>query len=136
MNEIFKQIDHIGIAVADLDIAISTYRNQFHLNKVHREVVEQQGVEAVLIEVGNSHIELLFPLSDNSPVGRFLTRHGAGLHHVAYKVSDITAVLKELSEKNIQLIDKEPRKGILNSKVAFIHPSSVNGVLTELVERD
>jgi methylmalonyl-CoA epimerase len=101
---------------------------------VHREKVEEQGVEAVLLDVGEGHIELLSPLGEDTPVGKFLARKGPGLHHVAYAVIDIEAALTELAERGIELIDSTPRTGIRQSRVAFLHPRSTGGVLTEIVQ--
>jgi methylmalonyl-CoA epimerase len=101
---------------------------------VHREVIEEQGVEAVLLDVGEGHVELLRPLSEESPVGRFLARRGPGLHHVAYQVEDVQATLAALRERGLRLIDEQPRVGIRGSRVAFLHPSSSGGVLTEIVQ--
>ena len=101
---------------------------------VHREVVASQGVEAVLLDVGESHVELLAPLGDDTPVGRFLAKRGPGLHHVAYGVEDIEAALAALKAQGLRLIDEAPRTGIRGSRVAFLHPSSSASVLTELVE--
>ena len=128
------RIDHTGVAVDDLDAAIKLYRDVLGMPLVHREVVEEQGVEAVLLDVGDGHIELLSPLGDDTPVGKFLARKGPGLHHVAYAVSDIEATLAELSEAGVQLIDETPRIGIRQSKVAFVHPRSTGAVLTEIVQ--
>jgi methylmalonyl-CoA/ethylmalonyl-CoA epimerase len=100
----------------------------------HRETVESQGVEAVLLDVGEGHVELLRPLSPDTPVGKFLEKKGPGLHHVAYAVEDIDAVLGQLKEAGVELIDSEARVGIRNSRVAFLHPRSTGGVLTEIVE--
>ena len=128
------RIDHTGVAVDDLDAAIKLYRDVLGMPLVHREVVEEQGVEAVLLDVGDGHVELLSPLGDDTPVGKFLARKGPGLHHVAYAVSDIKATLAELSEAGVQLIDETPRIGIRQSKVAFVHPRSTGAVLTEIVQ--
>jgi methylmalonyl-CoA/ethylmalonyl-CoA epimerase len=127
-------IDHIGVAVEDLDSAVALYRDHLGMPLVHRETVTEQGVEAVLLDVGDSHVELLSPLSPETPVGKFLTRRGAGLHHVAYRVSDIEATLAALSGAGIRLIDAAPRIGIRGSQVAFVHPASTGGVLTEIVQ--
>ena len=113
----FRSIDHIGVAVADLEAAIAVHRDTFGMPLVHRETMGEQGVEAALLDVGDSHVELLFPLGDETPVGRFLARRGPGLHHVAYRV-----------------IDEAPRTGIRGSRVAFVHPSAAGGVLTEIVQ--
>lgn len=128
------RIDHTGVAVDDLDAAIKLYRDVLGMPLVHREVVEEQGVEAVLLDVGDGHVELLSPLGDDTPVGKFLAKKGPGLHHVAYAVSDIEATLADLSEAGVQLIDETPRIGIRQSKVAFVHPRSTGAVLTEIVQ--
>ena len=130
----FGSIDHVGVAVADLEAAISVHRDTFRMPLVHRETIADQGVEAVLLDVGDSHIELLAPLSDDTPVGRFLTKRGPGLHHVAYRVDDVARRLEELRAAGVRLIDEAPRAGIRNSQVAFLHPSASGGVLTELVQ--
>jgi len=130
----FARIDHIGVAVTDLDAAIALYDEQFELALVHRETVEAQGVEAVLLDVGENHVELLAPLGEETPVGKFLAKRGPGLHHVAYQVTDIDAALAGLREAGVRMIDEQPRTGIRSSRVAFLHPSASGGVLTELVE--
>ena len=130
----FSRIDHIGVAVPELEPAIELYRDSFELSLVHREVVSEQGVEAVLLDVGEGHVELLAPLSEETPVGRFLARSGPGLHHVAYQVSDIDATLQRLRAAGLQLIDEQPRTGIRGSRVAFLHPRASQGVLTEIVQ--
>ncbi len=128
------RIDHTGVAVDDLDAAIKLYRDVLGMPLVHREVVEEQGVEAVLLDVGDGHVELLSPLGDDTPVGKFLAKKGPGLHHVAYAVSDIEATLTELAEAGVRLIDETPRIGIRQSRVAFVHPRSTGAVLTEIVQ--
>ena len=125
---------HIGIAVDDLDAAIDRYAALFGGRLEHRERVEDQGVEAASLHVGASRIELLAPLGPDTPVGKFLERQGPGLHHVAYQVSDIEATLRALSAAGMRLIDEQPRTGIRNSRVAFVHPRSTGGVLTEIVQ--
>jgi methylmalonyl-CoA/ethylmalonyl-CoA epimerase len=130
----FERIDHIGVAVEDLDAALALYEGAFGMPVVHRETVEEQGVEAVLLDVGDGHVELLSPLSPDTPVGKFLAKKGPGLHHVAYAVTDIEAALSELSGQGIELIDSEPRTGIRDSRVAFVHPRSTGSVLTEIVQ--
>lgn len=130
----FDRIDHIGVAVEDLDAAVKLYESTFGMPLVHRETVEQQGVEAVLLDVGDGHVELLSPLGPDTPVGKFLARKGPGLHHVAYAVSDIEDTLAKLKEQGVELIDAEPRTGIRQSRVAFLHPRSTGAVLTEIVE--
>jgi len=128
------RIDHIGVAVEDLDAALQLYGGSLAMPTAHRETVEEQGVEAVLLDVGENHVELLRPLSEDTPVGKFLARKGPGLHHVAYQVTDIDAVLARLKEQGMRLIDETPRTGIRNSRVAFLHPGSSGGVLTEIVQ--
>ena len=130
----FGRIDHIGVAVEDLDEAIALYSQKFEMREQHRETVEQFGVEAVLLEIGDGHVELLAPLSSENAVGRFLERSGPGLHHVAYGTDDIDSALQAVRSAGLRLIDEEPRIGIRNSRVAFLHPKSTGGVLTELVE--
>ena len=130
----FGRIDHIGVAVDDLEAAIELHVGAYGMELVHRETVEAQGVEAVLLDVGENHVELLAPLGDETPVGRFLARQGPGLHHVAYQVADIEAALAGLRDAGVRLIDSEPRAGIRGSRVAFLHPGASGGVLTELVE--
>lgn len=127
-------IDHIGVAVEDLDGALSLYRDTFGMALVHRETVSEQGVDAALLDVGDGHVELLSPLGPDTPVGKFLARQGAGLHHVAYRVTDVELALRSLSAAGMRLIDEQPRAGIRGSRVAFIHPTSTGGVLTEIVE--
>jgi methylmalonyl-CoA/ethylmalonyl-CoA epimerase len=131
---VFGRIDHIGVAVEDLDGAVALYRDRFGMREQHRETVEEQGVDAVLLEIGEGHVELLAPLSPDSAVGRFLQRSGPGLHHVAYQTDDIDSALASVREAGMRLIDEQPRAGIRGSKVAFVHPKSTGGVLTELVE--
>jgi methylmalonyl-CoA/ethylmalonyl-CoA epimerase len=127
-------IDHVGVAVEDIDAAIAVYRDTLGMPLVHRETVAEQGVDAALLDVGDSHVELLQPLGRETAVGRFLARRGPGLHHVAYRVEDIEATLNALAGAGIRLIDEQPRVGIRRSRVAFVHPASVGGVLTEIVE--
>jgi methylmalonyl-CoA/ethylmalonyl-CoA epimerase len=131
---LFGRIDHVGVAVPDLDSAVRLYAQQFDMREQHRETVEEQGVEAVLLEVGEGHVELICPLSDDTGVGKFLARNGPGLHHVAYACEDIEKALEAVRDAGLQLIDKQPRRGIRDSKVAFLHPKSTGGVLTEIVE--
>jgi methylmalonyl-CoA/ethylmalonyl-CoA epimerase len=129
---VLRSIDHIGVAVGDLDAAIAVHRDTYGMPLVHRETLSEQGVEAALLDVGESHVELLAPLADDTPVGRFLAKRGPGLHHVAYRVDDVAAALDELRAAGLRLIDDEPRTGIRGSRVAFLHPSAAGGVLTEL----
>jgi methylmalonyl-CoA/ethylmalonyl-CoA epimerase len=133
-RRMFARVDHIGVAVDDLDSALALYGDTFGMAVAHREVIEQQGVEAVLLDVGENHVELLRPLSPDTPVGRFLAGRGPGLHHVAYQVPDVEATLARLREQGVALIDAEPRIGIRGSRVAFVHPKATGGVLTEIVE--
>ena len=130
----FGRIDHVGVAVTDLDAALALYEQRYAMTLVHRETVEEQGVEAVLLDVGENHVELVAPLGDDTPVGRFLAKKGSGLHHVAYQVADIDATLAELRDGGLRLIDETPRTGIRSSRVAFLHPASTGGVLTEIVQ--
>jgi methylmalonyl-CoA epimerase len=131
---VFSRIDHIGVAVEEIEPAMALYRDSFQLAVAHREVVEEQGVEAVLLDVGENHVELLAPLGAETPVGRFLAKQGPGLHHVAYQVKDIEATLAACRAAGLQLIDEQPRTGIRGSRVAFMHPRATGGVLTEIVQ--
>ena len=127
-------IDHVGVAVEDMGAALVVYRDTLGMPLVHRETVADQGVEAALLDVGDGHIELLSPLDPDTPIGKFLARRGPGLHHVAYRVSSIDDALRSLAGAGVRLIDERPRTGIRGSQVAFIHPASTGGVLTEIVE--
>ena len=124
----------MGVAVENLDAAIDLYEKSFEMELAHRETVESQGVEAVLLDVGDGHVELLRPLAPDTAVGKFLERKGPGLHHVAYAVEDIDATLERLGAAGLELIDERARVGIRESRVAFLHPRSTGGVLTEIVE--
>ena len=130
----FKRIDHIGVAVDDLDTAIKLYERSFEMELVHRETVESQGVEAVLLDVGEGHIELLAPLGPDTPVGKFLAKKGPGIHHVAYSVDDIDKALAQVEALGMKMIDRTPRTGIRGSRVAFVHPAATGSVLTEIVQ--
>ena len=130
----FSRIDHVGVAVHEIEPALEIYRDRFELQVAHREVVDEQGVEALLLDVGENHVELLAPLGEDTPVGRFLAKQGPGLHHVAYQVADIEQTLAQLKAAGMELIDERPRTGIRGSRVAFMHPRSSAGVLTEIVE--
>ena len=130
----FARVDHIGVAVEDLDAAIALHERDYGMQLVHREVIDEQGVEAVLLDVGENHVELLRPLGEDTPVGRFLAKRGPGLHHVAYQVGDVDSTLAQLRERGLRLIDETPRTGIRGSRVAFLHPASSGGVLTEIVQ--
>jgi methylmalonyl-CoA/ethylmalonyl-CoA epimerase len=131
---LFGRIDHVGVAVEDLDAAAELYRSQFQMAEQHRETVEEQGVEAMLFEVGEGHVELIAPLSPDTGVAKFIERNGPGLHHVAYACEDIDSSLDAVRDAGLRLIDEAPRRGIRGSRVAFLHPKSTGGVLTELVE--
>ena len=134
MADVFNRVDHIGVAVEDIDAALALYERDYAMTLVHREVVEAQGVEAVLLDVGENHVELLAPLGPDTPVGKFLAKRGPGMHHVAYQVEDIEAALATLRDAGLRLIDETPRAGIRGSRVAFLHPASSGGVLTEIVQ--
>jgi methylmalonyl-CoA/ethylmalonyl-CoA epimerase len=131
---VFDRIDHIGVAVSDLESAIELHTRAYRMPLVHRETLAEQGVEAVLLDVGESHVELLLPLAEDTPVARFLSSRGPGLHHVAYRVADVEAALGAAREAGLRLIDETPRAGIRGTQVAFLHPATAGGVLTELVE--
>jgi methylmalonyl-CoA/ethylmalonyl-CoA epimerase len=128
-----KGIHHLGVAVEDLDAAVATYRELFGAELEHRETVPDQGVEAAALLVGDGRVELLASLGDETPVGKFLANRGPGMHHVAYEVGDLRRELQGLAEEGVELIDEEPHRGLFGLEVAFIHPSSVHGVLAELV---
>jgi methylmalonyl-CoA/ethylmalonyl-CoA epimerase len=130
-----RGIHHVGVAVEDLDEAVRSYERLFGGRVEHRATVEDQGVEAALIRIGESRVELLAALSEDTPVGKFLARRGPGMHHVAYEVDDVRAAVAELAELGAELIDLEPRQGIFGLEVAFVHPGSVHGVLSEVVSR-
>ncbi len=129
-------LDHVAIAVADLDDAIAEYRRQYGVEPLYRETVKEQGVEEAMIPVGGSYVQLLQPLSDETPVGRFLAKNGPGLHHVAYAVPSIEAALEHLKAEGVRLIDREPRIGGRGARIAFVHPKELAGTLIELVELD
>jgi methylmalonyl-CoA epimerase len=128
-----KGIHHLGIAVADLDEAVSTYERLFGAEVEHRATVADQGIEAASLRVGTGRVELLASLGEDSPVGRFLAKRGPGMHHVAYEVDDVRAELAELAGLGAELVDDEPRRGLFGLEVAFLHPDAVHGVLSELV---
>ena len=131
---LFGRIDHIGVAVNDLDTAIELYKEKFDMREQRRETVEAQDVEAVLLEIGDGHVELIRPLSENSGVAKWLEKNGPGMHHVAYQTDDIDSALAAVRDAGLRLIDEKPRVGIGGARVAFIHPKATGGVLTELVE--
>lgn len=128
-----RGIHHLGVAVADLDEALETYRRLFGATLEHRSTVTDQGVDAMSLLVGGSRIELVAPTDDDSPVARFLASRGPGMHHVAYAVDDVGAALAALAEEGVELIDQAPRTGLFGLEVAFVHPDAVHGVLTEVV---
>lgn len=130
-----RGIHHVGVAVADLDEAVLTYERLFAGRLEHRARVEGQGVEAASMRVGESRVELLAPLGDDTPVGKFLANRGPGLHHLAYEVDDVATALAELEEQGAELIDATPHEGLFGLQVAFVHPDSVHGVLSEVVSR-
>jgi methylmalonyl-CoA/ethylmalonyl-CoA epimerase len=130
-----RGIHHVGIAVADLDEAVQTYERFFGGRLEHRARVDDQGVEAASIRVGESRIELLAALGDDTPVGKFIATRGPGMHHLAYEVDDVASTLAELAEQGAELIDLAPREGLFGLQVAFVHPESVHGVLSEVVSR-
>jgi methylmalonyl-CoA epimerase len=127
-------IDHVGVAVEDIESSLALYRDALGMPMVHRETIEAQGVDAALLDVGDGHIELLAPLGPDTPVGKFLAKRGPGLHHVAYRVDDVSESLQALAAAGLRLIDETPRVGIRGSLVAFLHPASTGGVLTEIVQ--
>jgi methylmalonyl-CoA epimerase len=129
----YRGVHHLGFAVADLDEAVSTYGRLFGATLEHRDAIADQGVEAASVLVGESRVELLAPSGEDTPVARFLAKRGPGMHHVAYEVDDVAAELARLAGVGVQLIDEAPRQGLFGLEVAFVHPDSVHGVLTEVV---
>jgi methylmalonyl-CoA/ethylmalonyl-CoA epimerase len=127
-------LDHVAIAVNDLDAAIDGYRSRYNVAPLYRETVESQGVEEAMIPVGGSFVQLLQPLDDETPVGKFLSKHGEGLHHVAYAVASIDTALDHLADQGARLVDTEPRIGGRGARIAFVHPGDLGGTLIELVE--
>ena len=128
-----RRIHHLGVAVHDLEQAFDTYSRLFGAELEHRDRLEEQGVDAIAITVGDSRVELLGPLAEDTPVGRFLSKRGPGMHHVAFWVDDIGAALADLEQQGAQLIDRTPRRGLYGLQVAFVHPDSVHGALAEVV---
>jgi methylmalonyl-CoA/ethylmalonyl-CoA epimerase len=128
-----RGIHHVGVAVQDLDEAIDTYQRLFGASVERRGSLASQGVVAASLLVGSSRIELLAPDGEDTPVGRFLAKRGPGMHHVALEADDVAAAVHELSESGAQMVDEKPRPGLFGLEVAFVHPSSVHGVLTEVV---
>jgi methylmalonyl-CoA/ethylmalonyl-CoA epimerase len=131
---VLTQIDHVGIAVEDLDTAVEHYRRTLGVEPTHRERIDPQGVEEVLLAVGSSFIQLLGALGPDTPVGRFLERRGPGVHHVGYRVDDVAATLDHLRGEGVELIDRTPRPGSRGTTIAFVHPNGMGGVLVELVQ--
>jgi methylmalonyl-CoA/ethylmalonyl-CoA epimerase len=132
---ILQDIDHVGIAVTDLDAAVREYRAALGTEPFHREVVQDQGVEEVLFRAGTSYIQLVAPLGPETPVGKFLEKRGEGLHHIGYRVADVAAVLDRLRENGVPLVDQSPRPGSRGTIIAFVHPRGFRGVLVELVQQ-
>ena len=132
--ELLTDVDHVGIAVTDLEAAVDEYRSAFGVEPVHRERVEDQGVDEVLFKVGTSYIQLLAALGPDTPVGKFLERRGEGVHHSGYRVADINQTLEQLRAAGVPLVDEAPRPGSRGTTVAFAHPKGVRGVLVELVQ--
>jgi methylmalonyl-CoA/ethylmalonyl-CoA epimerase len=130
-----RGIHHLGVAVEDLDAALDTYRRFFGARLEHRETVPEQGVEAAAVLVGDSRVELLASLGEDTPVGKFLANRGPGMHHIAYEVADVRRTIAELEHEGAELIDAEPRRGLFGLEVAFVHPDSLHGVLAEVVSR-
>jgi methylmalonyl-CoA/ethylmalonyl-CoA epimerase len=128
------ELDHVGIAVVDLEAEVDRYRRAFGLEPVHRETVASQGVEEVLFAIGTSYVQLLRPLDDDTPVGRHLSKRGPGVHHVAYRVDDLAAALQRLRTEGVPLVDEVPRPGSRGTRIAFVHPRGIGGVLVELVQ--
>lgn len=131
---LLTEIDHVAIAVVDLDAAVSWYRTMFGATVAHRERVESDGVEEALLKVADSYIQLLTPLSVDSPVARYLERHGEGIHHVGYRVVDVAATLTRLQSEGARVVDTHPRPGSRGTTVAFVHPKAAFGTLIELVQ--
>jgi methylmalonyl-CoA/ethylmalonyl-CoA epimerase len=131
-----NRIDHVGIAVADLDASVEHYRRTLGVEPIHREKVESQGVEEVLLDVGGSYIQLLGALGPDTPIGRFLQRQGPGIHHVGFRVDDVELALAHLKAEGVRLIDDAPKPGSRGTTIAFVHPKGMGGVLVELVEED
>lgn len=126
-------IHHLGVAVEDLEEALATYERLFGAEVEHRATVDVQGVRAASLRIGAGRVELLEPLGEDTPVGRFIAKRGPGMHHVAYEVADVRATLAELADAGADLIDDVPREGLFGLEVAFVHPDSVHGVLSEVI---
>ena len=132
----YRQIDHVGIAVSDMDAAIARYEQLLGVTPSMRKVMERDGIEAAMLDLGSTHVELVAPTREDSAISRFLEKRGEGMHHVAYRVDDIRAALAEARDQGAQLLDAEPRIGVTGHLVAFIHPRATLGVLTELVQAE
>jgi methylmalonyl-CoA epimerase len=130
----YQQIDHVGIAVADLDAGIARYKELLGVEPSVRKRIEKDGIDAAMLDLGSTHVELIAPTGPESTIASFLEKRGEGMHHVAYRVDDIRAALAELQKAGARLLDEEPRMGMMGHLVAFVHPKSFGGVLTELVE--
>jgi methylmalonyl-CoA epimerase len=130
----FELIDHVGIAVPDLEEAVAQYESRFAMKAVHRETMESQGVAIAMMEVGVTHVELMEATGEDTPVGRFIAKRGPGIHHVAYRVDDIAKALEHVKAAGVRAIDEVPRPGAAGTTVAFLHPATLGGVLTELVQ--
>ena len=128
-----RGIHHLGVAVADLDQAVTTYQRVFGAELEHRERVPDQGVEAASLRVGDGRVELLASLGDETPVGKFLAKRGPGMHHVAFEVADVGRALDDLNEQGVELVDERPRRGLFGLEVGFLHPDALDGVLAEVV---
>jgi methylmalonyl-CoA/ethylmalonyl-CoA epimerase len=129
-------LDHVAIAVRDLDAALAGYRTRYGIEALHREVVADQGVEEAMLALGGSFVQLITPVDDDGPVARFLDKRGEGLHHVAFAVLDLEVALAHLESQGSRMIDREPRRGGRGTRIAFVHPSDLSGTLIELVEHD
>lgn len=130
------KIDHLGIAVRSINDSLTFYRDALGLDLKGTETVEDQGVTVAMLPVGESRIELLEPVSEDSPVGKFISKRGEGLHHICYEVDDLASKLDELRSRGVKVLEGYPRRGAEGKLVAFLHPSSANGVLVELVEKE
>ena len=133
-DPVVTEIDHVAIAVRDLDGAVEYYRDTYGVEPVHREVVDKDGVEEVLLRVADSYVQLLTPVRDDSPVAKYLDKKGEGIHHVAYRVDDVAAALDRVKAEGHQVIDEAPRPGSRGTTVAFVHPKAIFGTLIELVQ--
>jgi methylmalonyl-CoA/ethylmalonyl-CoA epimerase len=133
-GEVLTEIDHVAIAVRDLDAAVAWYAEMFGATVTHREIIERDGVEEALLKVADSYIQLLTPISEQSPVAKYLDQRGEGIHHVGYRVDDCGAALKTLKAHGTRVIDEEPRPGSRGTTVAFVHPKGAFGTLIELVQ--